>query len=70
MELTLEEETLIATFRKLSDAGKLELQRIATHELKREREAAESGETANTCKCSLKQPEERPETAAEPIFTE
>jgi len=66
MELSIEEQTLIATFRTLDAAGKKEMLRHASQQSKEE--AAVSAATLGQCR--LDRDEERPEIAAEPIFTE
>lgn len=68
MELTLDEQTLIAVFRSLDEPGKKELLRHASQQHKDETAAA--GLVFPTGQCKLQRTEERPETAAEPIFTE
>jgi hypothetical protein len=70
MELNLEEQTLVATFRSLDDFGKMELLRQASHLHKMEAAATVTGLMLPSGQCRLKRGEERPETVAEPIFTE
>ena len=67
MELNLEEQTLIATFRSLDELGKKELLRHAAQQHKLE---AVASILVPTGQCKLDRSEARPETAAEPIFTE
>ena len=64
MELSIEEQTLIATFRTLDAAGKKEMLRHASQQSKEEAAVSAAGQ------CRLERDEERPEIAAEPIFTE
>lgn len=67
MELDIEEQTLITTFRALNELGKKEVLRYASRQHKTE---AESTLVFSTGQCKLVRSEERPETVAEPIFTE
>lgn len=71
MELKLDEQLLVAEFRRLDPGGRRELLDYAAFLAKKSRAAAVS-ETANTGnQCSLEtKTEERPEAAVEPIFTE
>ena len=62
MELTIEEQTLVANYRKLDEPGKRELLRHASQQ--QMTRVNEPGQ------CSLGRREERPESVAEPIFTE
>ena len=66
MELTLDEQTLLAIFRSLDESDKKELIRHASqhHQLDQSALAGVAGH------CKLERSEERPEMAAEPIFTE
>ncbi|UFS72362.1 hypothetical protein LPW11_09250 [Geomonas sp. RF6] len=70
MELNLEEQGLVATYRRLNEKGKKELAGFASSLLEAAKAAAaeEPESTAGSCKISRE--EERPETAAEPICTE
>jgi len=68
MELTIEEQTLVATFRSLDESGQKEMLRHASQQHKLEAAATGLGVPAGQCK--LDSSDERPETAAEPIFTE
>ena len=68
MELNLDEQTLLATFRSLDESGKKELLRHASRQHKTE--AALEGLSFPTGQCRLDRAEDRPEIAAEPIFTE
>lgn len=67
MELNVEEQTLLATYRSLDDHGKKELLRFAAQQ--RSHEVA-AGLTFATGQFTLERREERPETISEPIFTE
>jgi hypothetical protein len=64
--LTVEEQTLLAVFRNLDETGKKELLRYAS---KQQQETSVAGITP-AGQCKLAKVEERPEIAAEPIFTE
>jgi hypothetical protein len=70
MELSLEEQTVVATFRTLDEYGQKELLRHASQQHKMEAAASVNGFSIPTGQCRLDRCEERPETAAEPIFTE
>jgi len=70
MELNLEEQTLIATFRSLDDLGKRELLRYASQQRKSEAIDSLCESTVTAGQCKLKRGEERPERIKEPIFTE
>ena len=70
MELSIEEQTLVASFRNLDDAGKRELLRHAAQQHKRGADAAEGSSGDQPGQCRLERRAERPEIAAEPIFTE
>jgi hypothetical protein len=70
MDLKLDEQLLLADFRRLDPAGKKELLDYATFLVKKCRTScAEEPATAEN-QCRLDQPEERPEATREPIFTE
>ena len=66
MELNLEEQTLLATYRSLDELGKKNLLRHASQQHKDEASAS-NGEQAGQCR--LERREERPENITEPIFT-
>lgn len=71
MDLKLDEQQLLADFRRLDPAGQKELLDYAAFLAKKSR-SSRSGEPAaaeNQCRLA-DQPEERPEAAKEPIFTE
>lgn len=70
MELNLEEQTLVAIFRSLEDLGKKELLRYASQQHKLEQAASATAFSFTSGQCRLERGEERPEIAAEPIFTE
>ncbi|HBG04946.1 MAG: hypothetical protein A2075_14830 [Geobacteraceae bacterium GWC2_58_44] len=70
MELSIEEQTLVATFRALDEFGKKEMLRHASQQQKMEAAASVNGFAVPSGQCRLERGEERPETAAEPIFTE
>jgi len=68
MELNLEEQTLIAAFRNLDEPGKKELLRHASQQ--RKTEAEHAGLLFAAGQCGLDGVKPRPESVAEPIFTE
>ena len=70
MELNLEEQTLVATFRSLDDQGKKEMLRHASQQHKSEATALIEGLAFSAGHCRLDRKEERPETISDPIFTE
>ena len=71
MELKLDEQMLLADFRRLSPEGKKELLDYAAFLLKKFRShpADEQSQAGNQCRLGDK-PEERPEAVKEPLFTE
>ena len=71
MDLKLDEQLLLADFRRLTPAGKKELLDYATFLVKKSRadRPEEPAPAENQCRLE-DQPEERPEAAKEPIFTE
>jgi hypothetical protein len=68
MELNIDEQTLVAYFRKLDESGKKELLRYALGE--HTLPVSSYGLLNIFGECELERTEERPETSAEPIFTE
>ncbi len=71
MNLSVDEQQLIAKFRRLDLEGQKELLGQASLLLqKRERPAADGIAGSADNQCQLKQAEVRPEASAEPIFTE
>ncbi len=70
MELSIEEQTLIATFRSLDERGKKDVLRFASQQNKAEAAISVAGSLFPTGQCKLERGEERPEIAKEPIFTE
>jgi hypothetical protein len=70
MELSVEEQTLIATFRNLDDHGKRELLRHASLQQKLEADASFATPLFPSGQCKLQRGEKRPENVSEPIFTE
>jgi hypothetical protein len=70
MELTLDEVTLLTIFRSLDENDKKELLRHASLQHKMDEAALTNGLTLSNGQCRLERSEERPEIAAEPIFTE
>jgi hypothetical protein len=70
MELSIEEQTLVATFRNLDEGGQKELLRQASLHKKVEAAASATGPILPLGQCGLDKMEARPEIAAEPIFTE
>ena len=69
MDLKLDEQRLISDFRRLTPAGKDELQEFVGFLLNKQREPQEQ-ENAPTDQCKLDKAEARPEAAKEPVFTE
>lgn len=71
MDLKLDEQLLIAEFRRLNPGEKKELLDYAAFLAKKSRSnpSDESTNPVNQCRVGDK-PEERPEAAKEPIFTE
>ncbi len=72
MDLKLDEQTLVANYRRLPAEGKKEFLDFAAFLVKKySGQSAEPGEQQPANQCSLdKQPGKRPEAAKEPIFTE
>ena len=70
MELSIEEQTLIATFRTLDEPAKKAVLRHASQQRKAEAAVSAAGLLFPSGQCKLERDEKRPETAAEPIFTE
>jgi len=71
MDLKLDEQLLVADFRRLEPGGKKELLDYAAFLVKKYRTGASGETTKAEGQCSLgAKAEERPETAKEPIFTE
>lgn len=70
MELSIEEQTLIATFRALDDRCRKEVLRFASQQKKAEDAVSAAGALFATGQCRLERDEQRPEIAKEPIFTE
>ena len=70
MDLKLDEQLLVADFRRLDPAGKRELLDYAAFLVKKERAegAGEPGQAEG--QCGLDGREARPEADTEPIFTE
>ena len=70
MDLTLDEQKLLADFRRLSPVGKQELLEYAVF-LSRKNAAASAAPDTTVTQCRLEPAHEaRPESAKEPIFTE
>jgi hypothetical protein len=71
MDLKIDEQKLLAEYRRLNAEGKAELQDYAAFLIKKYQEPAPEGVSATESQCPVrKQEEERPEAAKEPIFTE
>jgi hypothetical protein len=70
MELSIEEQTLVALYRTLDEAGQKELLRHASLQHKANEAASANGVAFPSGQCRIERGEERPEIAAEPIFTE
>ena len=70
MDLTLDEQHLIAEFRKLTPAARDEMLAYATSLVRRTGTEAQNEGTSPPNQCTLKNREEHPETEKTPIFTE
>lgn len=70
MELSLDEQRLIAEFRRLNHEGQQELLDFASLLQKGKGKAAPGDDSSTRNSCTINRKEERPETAKEPIFTE
>ena len=71
MDLKLDEQLLVAEFRRLDPAGKKELMDYAAILVKKYRGEGYEQPPEATSQCSLDAPGEvRPEAVKEPIFTE
>lgn len=71
MTLKLDEQTLLADFRRLHPEGKAELLDYATFLVRKYRKGSSTEASAPDNQCRLgNREEERPETDKEPIFTE
>lgn len=65
MDLNLDEQRLVAVFRKLTPTAKEELMGLATSLVRRV-----STEPQGSNQCGIKQQEEKPESEKMPFFTE
>lgn len=70
MELTSQEQRLIAEFRKLSPSGRDDLLAHAASLLRRAGSETDSDPESTPNQCRLKGTEQRPETEKTPFFTE
>ena len=71
MDLKLDEQLLVADFRRLDPAGKKELLDYAAFLVEKCRSGSADETVHAENQCSLEtEAEERPETVKEPIFTE
>jgi hypothetical protein len=71
MDLKLDEQKLLAEYRRLNSEGKKELQDYAAFLIKKYQELPHEEVPSVENQCPLrKQEDERPEAAKEPIFTE
>lgn len=71
MELKLDEQKLLAEFRRLNPEGKTELLDYAVFLVKKYHEMPPEEHSSPDNQCPVqKQEEERPEAVKEPIFTE
>jgi hypothetical protein len=71
MDLKIDEQKLLAEYRRLNPEGKAELQDYAAFLIKKYQESAPEGVSSTDNQCPVrKQEKERPEAAKEPIFTE
>ena len=69
MDLTLDEQKLLADFRRLTPVGKKELLEYAVFLARKAGTAAEPDAASNQCRLEPSH-DARPESAKEPIFTE
>jgi len=70
MDMKLDEQTLLADFRRMDDAGRRELLDYAVFLVKKHRDMEEAKSATPGNQCRLEQKTDRPEIAKEPIFTE
>lgn len=71
MELKLDEQKLLAEYRRLNPEGKTELLDYAVFLVKKHHQSEPEAQTSPDNQCPVhKQEEERPEAVKEPIFTE
>ncbi|HTP65289.1 MAG TPA: hypothetical protein VMJ66_07860 [Geobacteraceae bacterium] len=70
MDLKHDEQKLVDDFRSLTAEGKAELMDYAAFLLRKFRASAPAEDASGENQCVLDKPEERPEAAKEPIFTE
>ena len=70
MELSLEEQKLVAGFRRLNSASQKELLDYVDFLLKKQPEAGAAVGEGHVGTCPVRKHEERPEAVKEPIFTE
>ena len=71
MDLRLDEQLLVADFRRLDPGAQKELLDYAAFLLKKKRPDAADGPARAKNQCGLDAgPEERPEAVKEPVFTE
>ena len=69
MDLTLDEQRLIAEFRKLAPSEKEELLAYAASLARKAEDQTNSNQSSAT-QCKIKQAEEHPEAEKSPFFTE
>lgn len=70
MELSLDEQRLIAEFRRLNKEGQQELLDFASLLQKGKGKVSPGDDSPARNSCAIDRKENRPETAKEPIFTE
>jgi hypothetical protein len=71
MDLRLDEQKLLAEFRRLTPEGKNELLAYAAFLMKKYKDVVPEEDSSPDNQCPVpKQEEERPEAVKEPIFTE
>ena len=70
MTLQMDEQKLLADFRNLTPDAQKELLDYVSFLTRKQRSSQEPERNDAGGQCPLKQPEKRPETAKEPIFTE
>ncbi|HEY6838119.1 MAG TPA: DUF2281 domain-containing protein [Geobacteraceae bacterium] len=70
MDLNLDEQKLLAGFRRLSPEGKKELVDFAAFLVKKYQHTSDDTTSQEANQCKISSGDARPEAAKEPIFTE
>lgn len=70
MDMKLDEQNLLAEFRRLSPVAQQEVLDYVVFLRKKHEEGGTREEPPASDRCAINSPEERPETAKEPLFTE